>query len=48
LLLSGPGRGPASTIELLWSKSLADMAERFAVPLEPMFHANDETVALLG
>jgi hypothetical protein len=48
LLLSGPGRGPASTIELLWSKSLTDMAERFAVPLEPMFHANDETVALLG
>jgi hypothetical protein len=48
LLLSGPGRGPASTIELLWSKSLTDMAERFAVPLEPVFHANDETVALLG
>jgi hypothetical protein len=48
LLLSGPGRGPASTIELLWSKSLTDMAERFAVPLEPMFHANDEAIALLG
>jgi hypothetical protein len=24
------------------------MAERFAVPLEPMFHANDEAIALLG
>ena len=48
LLLSGPGRGPASTIELVWSKSLTDMAERFAVPLEPMFRANDEAVALLG
>jgi hypothetical protein len=48
LLLSGPGRGPASTIELVWSKSLANMAERFAVPLEPMFRANDEAVALLG
>jgi hypothetical protein len=48
LLLSGPGRGPASTIELVWSKSLTDMAERFAVPLEPMFRANDECVALLG
>jgi hypothetical protein len=48
LLLSGPGRGPASTIELVWSKSLADTAERFAVPLEPMFRANDEAVALLG
>ncbi len=48
LLLSGPGRGPASTIELVWSKSLTDMAERFAVPLEPIFRANDEAVALLG
>ena len=48
LLLSGPGRGPVSTIELVWSKSLTDMAERFAVPLEPIFRANDESVALLG
>jgi hypothetical protein len=48
LLLSGPGRGPVSTIELLWSKSLTDMAARFAVPLEPIFRANDESIALLG
>jgi hypothetical protein len=48
LLLSGPGRGPASTIELVWSKSLTDMAERLAVPLEPIFRANDESVAVLG
>jgi hypothetical protein len=48
LLLSGPGRGPISTIELLWSKALTDMATRFAVPLEPIFRANDESVALLG
>jgi hypothetical protein len=48
LLLSGPGRGPVSTIELVWSTSLTDMAERFAVPLEPIFRANDESVALLG
>ncbi|WP_428340056.1 hypothetical protein [Mycobacterium sp.] len=48
LLLSGPGRGPASTIELVWSRSLTDMAERFAVPLEPIFRANDESVVLLG
>ena len=41
-------RGPVSTIELVWSKSLTDMAERFAVPLEPIFRANDESVALLG
>jgi hypothetical protein len=43
-----PGRGPISTIELLWSKSLTDMAARFAVPLEPIFRANDESIALLG
>jgi hypothetical protein len=48
LLLSGPGRGPVSTIELVWSKSLTDMAERFAIPLEPIFRANDESIALLG
>ncbi|WP_293001885.1 hypothetical protein [Mycobacterium sp.] len=48
LLLSGPGRGPASTVELVWSKALIDMAERFDVPLEPIFRANDETVAVLG
>jgi hypothetical protein len=48
LLLSGPGRGPASTIELVWSKSLTDMAERFAIPLEPIFRANDESIAVLG
>jgi hypothetical protein len=48
LLLSGPGRRPISTIELLWSKALTDMAARFAVPLEPIFRANDESVAVLG
>jgi len=48
LLLSGPGRGPVSTIELTWSKSLTAMADRFAVPLEPIFRANDESVALVG
>jgi hypothetical protein len=48
LLLSGPGRGPVSTIEQVWSKSLTEMAERFAVPLEPIFRANDESVALVG
>jgi hypothetical protein len=47
LLLTGPGRGPVSTIELVWSKSLADVAERFAVPLEPIFRANDESVELV-
>jgi len=48
LLLSGPGRGPVSSLDLMWSKSLTDMAERFAAPLEPIFRANDESIDLLG
>jgi len=48
LLLTGPGRGPVSTIDLVWSRALTEMAERFAVPLEPIFRANDESVAVLG
>ena len=44
LLLSGPGRGPISSIDLVWSKSLTDMAERFGVPIEPIFRANDESL----
>jgi hypothetical protein len=48
LLLSGPGRGPVSSVDLMWSKSLTDMAERFAIPLEPIFRANDQSIELLG
>jgi hypothetical protein len=33
---------------LVWSKSLTDMAERFAIPLEPIFRANDESIEPLG
>jgi len=44
LLLSRPGRGPVSPTDRVWSKTLTDMAERFAVPLEPIFCANDESV----
>ena len=44
LLLTGPGRGPVSSSDRVWSKTLTDMAERFAVPLEPIFRANDESV----
>ena len=44
LLLTGPGRGPISPADRMWSKSLTDMAERFAVPLEPIFRANDESL----
>ena len=44
LLLTGPGRGPVSSADRVWSKTLTDMAERFAVPLEPIFRANDESL----
>lgn len=44
LLLSGPGRGPITSVELVWSKALTDMAGQFAVPLEPIFRANDESL----
>jgi len=47
-LLTGPGRGPISQADRVWAKSLADMAERFAVPLEPIFRANDESVLPVG
>ncbi len=44
LLLTGPGHGPVSSTDRVWSKTLAAMAERFAVPLEPIFRANDESL----
>jgi hypothetical protein len=47
LLLTRPGRGPVSPADRVWSKALTDMAERFAVPLEPIFRANDESLELV-
>lgn len=44
LLLTGPGHGPVSPADRVWSKSLTAAAERFAVPLEPIFRANDESL----
>ena len=44
LLLSRPGRGPVSPADQVWSKTLTDMAARFAVPLEPIFRTNDESL----
>jgi hypothetical protein len=44
LLLTGPGHGPVSPADRLWAKVLIEMAERFAVPLEPIFRANDESL----
>jgi hypothetical protein len=48
LLLTRPGRGPVSAADRVWSKTLSDMAERFAVPLEPIFRANDELLEQIG
>ena len=44
LLMTGPGRGPVSPADRVWCKSLSTAAERFAVPLEPIFRANDEAL----
>jgi hypothetical protein len=48
LLLTRPGRGPVSPADRVWSKTLTDMAERFGVPLEPIFRANDEALEQVG
>ncbi|ORV19108.1 hypothetical protein [Mycobacterium celatum] len=44
LLLTRPGRGPVSPADQVWSKELTAMAAQFAVPLEPIFRANDESL----
>lgn len=44
LLLTGPGRGPISPADRLWTKALTEMADQFDVPLEPIFRANDESL----
>jgi hypothetical protein len=48
LLLTGPGRGPVSSADRMWSKTITEMAERFVVPLEPIFRANDESIVQLS
>ena len=44
MLLTGPGQGPITPADRVWSKSLTAIAERFAVPIEPIFWANDESL----
>jgi hypothetical protein len=44
LLLTGPGHGPVSPADRLWAKLLTEKAEECAVPLEPIFRANDESL----
>ncbi|BBY08512.1 hypothetical protein [Mycobacterium noviomagense] len=44
LLLTGPGRRPISSADRTWAKALSEAAQRFDVPLEPIFRANDESL----
>jgi hypothetical protein len=44
MLLTGPGQGAISRADRVWSKSLTEIAERCAVPIEPIFRANDESL----
>jgi hypothetical protein len=44
LLLTRPGAGPISNADRRWATMLTDTAERFAIPLEPIFRANSTAV----
>jgi hypothetical protein len=44
LLLTRPGPGPVSRLDRQWATLLTDAASEFAVPLEPIFRANDEAL----
>lgn len=41
LLLTRPGSDPVSEQDRRWGRVLTEAAQRIAVPLEPMFRAND-------
>jgi hypothetical protein len=47
LLLTRPGRGGLSNADRAWHGALIASAERFDVPLEPIFRANDEALVLV-
>jgi hypothetical protein len=44
LLLTRPGRGAISDADRRWAALLIEAAEEFAVPIEPVFRANDESL----
>ena len=48
LLLTRPGRGGISNADRRWALALVDAAQRFGVPIEPIFRANDDAVVLVG
>jgi hypothetical protein len=43
-LLTRPGRGPLSDLDRDWAALLRSAADRYDVPLQPIFRANDEAV----
>jgi hypothetical protein len=47
LLLTRPGADPVSVEDRRWATVLAQAAQRSAVPLEPMFRANDTALEAL-
>jgi hypothetical protein len=47
LLLTRPGPGPISNMDRQWSAMLTEIAAEFAVPIEPIFRANDESLVLV-
>jgi hypothetical protein len=47
LLLTRPGPGPISNMDRRWSTMLTEAAAEFAVPIEPVFRANDEALVLV-
>jgi hypothetical protein len=47
LLLTRPGVGAVSEADRRWAAALVEAAERFGVPIEPIFRANDEELVLV-
>jgi hypothetical protein len=47
LLLTRPGVGAVSDADRRWAAALFEAAERFGVPIEPIFRANDEALVLV-
>ncbi len=44
LLLTRPGTGGVSELDQQWTTLLREVAAQHAVPLEPIFRANDESL----
>ena len=47
LLITRPGRGPASPADRKWCSMLTTTAARLGLPLEPIFRANEDSLLML-